>query len=188
MPSVFVPLTSFMKNEYCLALYLLERSKSCGDGIGNVWLIFILCLYLTSCSFQICQVWLEQIMDVLGKLWMRVTEKTDLPTFSPPNPTQQAKYILKQVRGDKKMGGWLCPGSHAYASFHTASFALINTYISKVVGLSACSLRKISYGLTSCLSPRFPSSELSLLEILQYPQWNIWNPYFRFENNHLGVG
>lgn len=35
-PSVFVPSTSFMKDEFCLALYLLGRSKSCGDGIGNV--------------------------------------------------------------------------------------------------------------------------------------------------------
>lgn len=94
-----------------------------------------------------------------------------------------------RLGGAKKMGGRLCPGSHTYASFHTASFALINTYISKWVGLSACFLPKISYGLSSCLSPRFPSSELSFLVILQYPQWNIWNPYFRFEKkNHLRMG
>lgn len=84
-----------------------------------------------------------------------------------------------RLGGAKKMGGWLCPGSHTYASFHTASFALINTYISKWVGLSACSLSKISYGLSSCLSPRFSSSELSFLSDFTISTMKYLKPLFQ---------
>lgn len=95
-----------------LVSYLLGRNKSFGDGIGNIGLIFVLCLYLTSCSFRVCQAWLEHSMDVLEQNKDEGDRSTGSPTFSPQNPSSVWLSTQRgRLCGDKKMGGWLCPES-----------------------------------------------------------------------------
>lgn len=67
------------------------------DEVGNVRLSFDVWLYLTSCFFDLSgMVRTQHNMD-------EVTGSAGSPAFSPPNSL--ARQALRQVAGDKEMGG-----------------------------------------------------------------------------------